>query len=407
MSESDSILTLNPRYGGAYGSAQSAMMDRKSFGPVMREVCSWPGYAQTPLVALPGLARQCSLQALWCKAEGARFGLGSFKPLGATYAMLTLLKGEVQRISGAAVSTAGLLAGRHREILAGITVACATSGNHGRALAWGAQLFGCNCVITMTDGVGEGRERAISAYGAEVVRIKGSFSKAVSAAQEMASKQGQFIISDTKLPGYPDIPLDIMRGYAIVAEEMEQQRGEDPAFTHVFVPGGGGRIAAAICGNLWERHGANRPKVVVVEPVSSDCLGRSARTGTLSAGGLGPSVMDGLVVERPSPDVWAMLAEGAFAFLAVADAWAIQAMRGAAKGTEGDPPLVIGDTGSAAWAGLLAAVADPAIHEKLALNSQSRVVLVATENATDPAVYERLTGFPPESVDGLKSFSAP
>ena len=47
-------------------------------------------------------------------------------------------------------SSADLVGGRYRGDRA-ITVTCATDGNHGRAVAWGAQRFHCRCVIFVHD----------------------------------------------------------------------------------------------------------------------------------------------------------------------------------------------------------------------------------------------------------------
>ena len=93
-----------------------------------------------------------------------------------------------------------------------------------------------------------------------------------------------------------------------------------------------------------------------------------------------------------------MLNAGAFAFLTVPDQAAVNAMRMAAAPTGDDPPLAIGDTGSAAWAGFCAAVADRQLQQELGLDGGSRVVLVATESATDPEVYRSIVGRDPQRV---------
>ena len=61
-------------------------------------------------------------------------------------------------------------------------------------------------------------------------------------------------------------------------------------------------------------------------------------------------------------------------------------------------PLVVGETGIAGWAGFCVAAEDPKIRVELGLDSSSRVVVVATEGATDPSVYERIVGMTPEQV---------
>ena len=354
----------------------------------------------TPLIALDGLASASGVEGLWCKHEGHRFEVGSFKPTGPVYAMLSVLKGEIRKATGAeTVTTQDLMDRMHESVTREITVSAATSGNHGRALAWGARMFGCRCVIYMNDGVSAGREEAIAAYGAEVVRVPGSYDRTVQRSYEDAERLGYFPISDEKSAEYPHISREIIQGYAMVADEIFRQFGGRQPPTHVLVPGGGGRLAAAICGHLWERYGSGHPRVVVVEPTNSACLYHSALDdGAATVSSDGRSVMDGLVVESASPQAWEILRAGAFAFLTVPDKAAVDAMRQAAAGVGGDPPLVIGETGIAAWAGCLAATRDEELKQQLGLDAGSRVVIIATEGATDPEVYRHLVGRTPEAV---------
>ncbi len=383
-----------------YGPAQKALLNREAFADVEAEVTRFPGYEPTPLIELNGLASASGVESLWCKHEGHRFEVGSFKPTGPVYAMLSVLKGEIRKATGAGtVATQDLMDRKHESVTREITVSAATSGNHGRALAWGARMFGCRCVIYMNDGVSAGREEAIAAYGAEVVRVPGSYDRTVQRSFEDAGRLGYFPISDEKSSEYPHISRDIMQGYAMVADEIFRQfRGGRPP-THVLVPGGGGRLAAATCGHLWERYGSSQPRVVVVEPTNSACLYHSALDdGAATVSSDGRSVMDGLVVESASPQAWEILRGGAFAFLTVPDEAAVDAMRQAAAGVGGDPPLVIGETGIAAWAGFLAATRDDELKQQLGIDSGSRVVVIATEGATDSEVYRDLVGRTPDAV---------
>ena len=93
-----------------------------------------------------------------------------------------------------------------------------------------------------------------------------------------------------------------------------------------------------------------------------------------------------------------MLSAGAFAFLTVPDQAAVDAMRQAARPAPADPPAVIGDTGSAGWAGFLAASKNPALRRQLGMDGESRVVMVATEGATDPEVYRDIVGMSADEV---------
>lgn len=395
-------LVVNPRFNqdAVYGPAQQTLLNREAFADVKTEVTAWPEYEPTPLIPLTGLAETSGIAALWCKYEGARFAVGSFKPTGPTYAMLAVLRSEVHKATGAPnVTTQDLLERRYESITRDITVSAATSGNHGRALAWGAQQFGCRCVVYMNEGVSAGREAAIAAYGAEVVRVPGSFDEAVLRCFADAESLGYFPIADHELGTYKDVPRRITQGYALVADEVVTElRGHAPP-THVFVPGGSGKLASAICGHLWEQYEYDRPRVITVEPVASACLVQSARAGkAIEISGEAQTVMDGLVVGQASAQAWEILGDGAFAFMAVEDQAAIDAMRQASKGAGEDTAIAIGDTGSAGWAGFLASTRDADLRRQLHLDKDSRVVLVVTEGATDPEVYRDIVGTYPEEV---------
>jgi diaminopropionate ammonia-lyase len=177
----------------------------------------------------------------------------------------------------------------------------------------------------------------------------------------------------------------------------------------VFVQGGVGGLAAAVCAALWERLGPRRPRFIVVEPERADCLFQSALHGrpTAVTGAL-DTVMAGLACGEVSLLAWDVLAAGAQDFLAIPDAAALETMRVLAAGAGGDAPLVGGESGVAGLAGLLAACADAPLRATLGLDGTSRVLVIGSEGATDPALYERIVGRTPEAVAGdgaVASFS--
>ncbi len=393
----------NPRSGRGrpYGARQRRVQDRADVAAAAAEIAGWPGYAPTPLRALPGLAAAAGLDAVWYKDEGERFGLGSFKALGGAYAVFRQLAAAVRRATGAApVAAADLAAGRWKDVTRDMTVTCATDGNHGRSVAWGAQTFGCRCVIYVHETVSEGRRRAIAAYGAEVRVVPGTYDDAVRRAAEDAARNGWIVVSDTSWPGYREIPRDVMHGYAVMGEEALSQipSGERP--THVFLQAGVGSLAAAVAGHFWETFGPERPCIVVVEPDRAACLFASVRAGgpTAVGGDLG-TIMAGLACGEPSPLAWEILDEGADAFMTVTDAAAAETMRLLAAGTAGDAPVIAGESAVAGLAGLLGACARPDLRQGLGLGPESRVLLFGSEGATDPEVWERIVGRPPYAAD--------
>ena len=110
--------------------------------------------------------------------------------------------------SSAASSTPADLASPDvRAVAAGMTVACATDGNHGRSVAWGARTAGCRAVIFIHAGVSQSRADAMAAFGAEIRRIAGSYDDSVRIAAETAAREGWTVVSDTSWEGYEAIPL--------------------------------------------------------------------------------------------------------------------------------------------------------------------------------------------------------
>lgn len=402
----------NPRadHDRLYGPSERAILSRAAFEEAMAEISAWPGYAPTPLRSLPGLAREAGIDRLWYKDEGARFALGSFKVLGGAYAVLRLLAREVTaRVPGVPVTALDLVVGRYGSVTRPITVTTATDGNHGRSVAWGAQVFGCNCVIYVPAACSEGRRKAIGAYGAKVVVVEGLYDDAVRRAAQDAAENGWFVVSDTSYTGYMDIPRDVMQGYTVMVEEAVSQLPASERPTHVFIQGGVGALPAAVCGHLWESWGRQRPRLVVVEPHTADCLYQSALAGrpAAAAGDL-DTVMAGLACGEVSLLAWAILERGADDFLTIGDAVAVETMRKLAAGAHGGRPVVAGESGVAGLAGLLAAAAVPEIRAGLGLAPDARVLVFGTEGATDPEVYRTLVGRSPEEVaESRPAVSAP
>jgi diaminopropionate ammonia-lyase len=374
-------LFANPR-AGVPG---TVVLPAGGFRRASAEITAWPDYAPTPLRDLPAIAAAAGVGVLRLKDEAERFGLGSFKALGGAYAVARLLIAELARRGvGPAASSADLRAGRYAETTRAITVTCATDGNHGRSVAWGAQRFGCWCVIFIHHTVSQARADAIARYGAELRREPGTYDDAVREAARVAAAEGWLLISDTSWPGYSSVPVLVMQGYRLIADEAaDQWHGAPP--THVFVQGGVGGLAAAVSVHLRTRH-APAPRLVVVEPDRAACLLASAELGSPTAipGDL-DTVMAGLACGQPSLLAWAELERAAAAFMAVPDAAAIDCMKLLAG--EG---IVAGESGAAGLAGFLLAAADPAARAALGLGADSRVLLFNTEGATDPALYRRL-----------------
>ncbi|WP_026380759.1 diaminopropionate ammonia-lyase [Afifella pfennigii] len=356
---------------------------------VRRFLPAFPIYAPTPLVALPGLADKLGVGAIHLKDEGQRYGLSSFKALGGAYAVARLVHEHVQKRLGRKVAPAELLTDEAKAIAAELTVSCATDGNHGRSVAAGAQMFGCRCVIFLHAHVSEGREKAIAAFGAEIRRTPGNYDQSIVEANETAAAEGWVTVSDFSWEGYRDIPGTVMQGYSIMMAEIDEAAPQ--GFTHVFVQGGVGGLAAVVAGHFFDRFGSNRPCLVVVEPTRATCLQASAARDERTAIEAGEStVMAMLECYEPSLAAWEILEKCADFYLDIPDEAAVAALKTLAGGEGGDPSLTIGESGTAGLAGLQAALADEAMRAALGLDKSSRVLLFGTEGATDPELYQKL-----------------
>jgi diaminopropionate ammonia-lyase len=376
----------------AYGATRGAILNAGALQSARDEITGWPGYALTPLRELRGLAQRLRVASVHYKDEGPRFGLGSFKALGGAYAVGRLLCRELSLRAGRIVTMHELV---HEPALraacAEFTVTCATDGNHGRSVAWGAQMFGCRCMIFIHATVSEGRRVAIERFGATVVRTDGNYDQAVQQAATDARRNGWHVISDTSYPGYMDVPRDVMQGYQLMVDEAVVGLPQWP--THVFVQGGVGGCAAAVCAWFWERDGARRPQFVVVEPDRADCLLRSARAGQpVAVTGALDTVMAGLACGEVSLLAWDILERGADAFCSIPDEAAIAAMKLLARPPSGDAPIVAGESAVAGVAAAIALAQDPAMRDAIGLDANSRVLFFGTESDTDPALYRQLVG---------------
>jgi diaminopropionate ammonia-lyase len=379
MSAPDSFeLLVNPRHG----TPGVTVLSGAGFRRAKAAITAWPGYAATPLHDLPASA---GVAVLRLKDEGPRFGLGSFKALGGAYAVGKLLAAELSHQGVArSASASDLVEGQYGDYTRAITVTCATDGNHGRSVAWGAQRFHCGCVIFVHETVSQGRVDAIAQFGAQVERVSGTYDDAVRTANYQARAHGWFVVSDTSYPGYTEVPRDVMQGYRVMGDEAADQWSGAPP-THVFIQAGVGGAAASVAIQMRERF-APVPRLIVVEPERAACLLASARAGTATTvhGDL-DTIMAGLACGEPSLLAWQELERAAWAFLAIPDMAAANALRWLA-----DRGLAIGESGVAGLAALQLVAADPAARAALCLTPGSRVLLFGTEGVTDPAVYENI-----------------
>lgn len=363
--------------------AHQNILSLKSFEKAKKEISSWENYSPTKLWDLKDVAKQNNVSKVYYKDESSRFGLKSFKALGGAYAVANLLIIELKK-QGIEVDSKDLFSKKYLDKTSKITVTCATDGNHGRSVAWGASMFGCCCEIYIHAHVSQTREEAIAKYGAKVHRVNGNYDDSVRKADEEAKKNGYFVISDTSYEGYTKVPKDVMQGYTVMVDEAINQMQEKP--THVFLQGGVGGMAAAVVSYMHETYGADFPIFVIVEPKNADCLLQSAKNKkpTIVEGEL-ETIMAGLSCGEVSLIAWEILKDTVAGFISIDDNIVPTVMKMLAKEN-----IVSGESAVAGLAGFLLASSDEEVRAKLKLDENSKVLCFGTEGDTDESMYQKL-----------------
>ena len=356
-----------------------------------------PGYEPTPLHRLDGLAAGLGVGTVWVKDESSRLGLPAFKMLGASWATYRSL---VERLGHEPEWSSIEELARTLDPLRPLRLCSATDGNHGRAVARTARLLGFDASIFVPAGTAEARITAIEGEGATVGVVDGTYDDAVAHSADVAAADPDgrtLVVSDTSWEGYELVPRWVIEGYTTVFDEIDQalDGAGEPGPDVVVIQIGVGALAAAAVARYGDDARSGAVRLLGVEPISADCMLASVAAGRpVDVPGPHHSIMAGLNCGAPSLLAFPSVAGSFAAFVAIDDEWAIDAMRELDRyGVEA------GETGGAGLGGLRAALGEcPAVVEALGLGPHCSVLLICTEGATDPALFEKVVGHPPASA---------
>ena len=319
------------------------------------------GYAPSELRDAPELAEALGVGRVVLKVETERFGLPAFKILGASWAAERLLAGRAT---------------------AGMTLVTATDGNHGRAVAHVARTRGLAAHVLVPAGTAQARVDGITAEGAHVEVVDGSYDDAVAKAAAMAD-QTHIVLSDTSWPGYEEVPGWVVEGYeTIFRETAEQLGGEVPDVALIPVGVGSLGVAAA---HHWP---GERPRLVGLEPETAACALESIKAGEpATVPGPHESIMAGLNAGALSQLAWPVLRDRYDAFCAIDDSWVEEGMRKLAE-----IGLRAGEVSGGTVGTALAMCGHAGARKALDIDGESMLFLLLTEGVTDPASWERIVG---------------
>ncbi|WP_336216813.1 diaminopropionate ammonia-lyase [Nonomuraea sp. LPB2021202275-12-8] len=333
-----------------------------------------------PPTSLLGLSRLKDLVAVGevrLKDESDRFGLGSFKALGGSYAVVMMLRTLISADLCRPVTVDDLIRDPVvRSAAASKTITCASAGNHGLSVVAGAKKFGAQSVVWLSNDVPDTFAVRLERLGAVVRRAGSDYRESEEAARSAARVHGWHLLADSSWAGYTRWPLEVMRGYTTLAVEAAAQweRSNVSRPSHVFVQAGVGGLAASVAAYLRDRWGEDFC-FVVVEPVRAACLLASAKVGepTRVEGGL--TDLGRLDCPDPSLLAFEQLGHLADVFMTITDDDA------AAAATFLKPEISLSACGAAGAAGLMVSASDPELAHATALDSSSRVLLIGTERA--------------------------
>mgnify|MGYP001158643937 FL=1 len=329
-------------------------------------ISKWDGYSSTPLLKLNKLSKELNLNTIYYKDESKRFDLKSFKALGGAYAVDKVTKGNKE-----------------------ITVSTATAGNHGRSVAWGAKRLGIKCKIFISEYVSDARGKAMRELGADVIKVKGNYENSLVECIKQSTENNWQIVQDVAWKDYTIVPTLTMAGYSTMMKEIVDEINNDK-ITHIFLQAGVGGMAGAMVAGA-ARYLKNIPKMIVVEPDSAACVMESIKTGKIEKINIiRESLMGGMSCGEPSLVPWKILKKSVNNCISLPDDDVGKAMKLFANASFGDDKIIAGENSAPGVISLIASCNDENIKNKLALNSNSNILLIGCEGDTDQEMYQKL-----------------
>lgn len=246
--------------------------------------------APTPQYAWPLLAAQTGCE-VWVKHEN-HTPTGAFKVRGGLVFMEQL----------------------HRENRLPAGFITATRGNHGQSIPFAARRYGVPVTVLVPKGNSREKNRAMQAWGAELLEHGDDFDEARLEAARLAEARGLMFA--------PSFHPALVRGVATYALELFRAV---PALDVVYAPIG---MGSGICGLIGTRDllGLDTEIVGVVSahaPAFAHSLDQGAVVETASA----RTFADGMACRVPMPDAFDIIRRGVARIVQVTDDEVARAMR--------------------------------------------------------------------------------
>ena len=182
----------------------------------------------------------------------------------------------------------------------------ATRGNHGQSLAFAAGRYRLPVTIYVPRGNSVEKNRAMQAFGAELIEHGEDFEAARLEAMRQAETRGLEIV--------PSFHPDLVRGVATYALELLRAA---PDLDVLYVPIGQG---SGICGCILARDLLGRKtEIVGVQSTEAPSYALSFAAGKIVSTETSNTRADGMATRVPDADALAIIAKGASRIVQVSD----------------------------------------------------------------------------------------
>ena len=192
-------------------------------------------------------------------------------------------------------------------------VIAATRGNHGQSVAYAARAHGVKALIVVPHGNSQGKNRAMAAFGAELIEHGRDFNQALDHAIGLADERGLHL--------FPSYHEALVRGVASSSLELF---AAVPDLDALYVPLG---MGSGICGAIAARNALGlKTSIIGVVAERAPSYALSVVAGEPVATNSADTLADGLAVRIPNAEALAIILAGAERVVAVSEDQILAAM---------------------------------------------------------------------------------
>jgi threonine dehydratase len=193
-------------------------------------------------------------------------------------------------------------------------VVAASAGNHAQGVAFASSLEKIPCTIVMPKNASPSKVSATKGYGANVILEGINYDEASAKAKEISKKTGAIMIHAFDDP-------QVIAAQGVIGLEILEDL---PDVDEVYVPIGGGGLAAGVLIAIKEKH--PNIKVIGVQSKSFPSMYESIKKGSLTSTGGLRTIADGISVKTPGEKTFSIIEELIDDIVLVDDSEIIKAM---------------------------------------------------------------------------------